>query len=300
MKPPPPMITLNVGEVLVITCIAIGVPTPEINWRLNWHHIPPKCTMTSINGTGTLTCPDIQPEDQGAYSCEALNSNVRSVFAVPNAIVMVNKSVGDICPKGMFNSEARHIDECISCFCFGVATECHSANLFTYQIPPPFDRYNVLTVKYQPDIRIQTEWKHISSLEGIGRDGIQLYQSHVLPSEFSNEKELPYFALPESYHGNQLKSYGGYLKYKVRFNGTGLPTSAPSVILSGNNYRLLYRGRQLRPNYDNEETVRFFQGEWYKIQGWSEVPATREDIMMTLANIDNILIKYVYMFNGHI
>ncbi|XP_017764583.1 PREDICTED: basement membrane-specific heparan sulfate proteoglycan core protein-like isoform X4 [Eufriesea mexicana] len=295
VKPPQPMITLNVGEVLVITCIAVGVPTPEINWRLNWGHIPPKCTMTSINGTGTLTCPDIQPEDQGAYSCEALNSGSRYVFATPDAIVMVNKSVGDICPKGMFNSEARHIDECISCFCFGVATECHSANLFTYQIPPPFDRYNVLTVKYQPDFNIQRDVsKQVTMLKGIGRDGLQLYQSKALLPELSNEKESPYFALPESYHGNQLKSYGGYLKYRVRFNGTGLPTTTPSVILSGNNYHLVHRGKQLKPNYDNEEIVRFFQGEWYKIQGWNEIPATREDIMMTLANVDNILIKVQY------
>jgi hypothetical protein len=42
----------------------------------------------------------------------------------------------------------------------------------------------------------------------------------------------PYFALPENYHGNQLKSYGGYLKYTVRFEGQGNPISAPDVILS--------------------------------------------------------------------
>ncbi|XP_061934445.1 basement membrane-specific heparan sulfate proteoglycan core protein isoform X30 [Apis cerana] len=291
VKPPVPMITLNIGEVLTITCTAIGVPTPEINWRLNWGHVPPKCTMTSINGTGTLTCPNIQPEDQGAYSCEGLN-NAGFVFAIPDAIVMVNKSMRDICPKGMFNSEARNLDECISCFCFGVATECHSANLFTYHIPPPIDRHNIIEVKFQPNIQILNDITgQISILRNIDRNGIQLYQSELLSN---TDTELPYFALPETYYGNQLKSYGGYLKYRVRFNGTGVTNSAPSVILSGNNYRLVHRGKQLIPNYDNEEIVRFFQGEWYKQQRWNEIPATREDIMMTLENVDNILIKAQY------
>ncbi|XP_029051246.2 basement membrane-specific heparan sulfate proteoglycan core protein isoform X2 [Osmia bicornis bicornis] len=292
MKPPPPMITLDLGTTLVIVCTAIGVPTPEINWRLNWGHIPPKCTMTSINGTGTLTCPDIQTEDQGAYSCEALNT-AGFVFAVPDAIVMVNKP-DDVCPKGTFNSEARTVEECISCFCFGVATECHSANLFTYQIPPPFDRHKIVAVKQQPDLRILNDISYQLSVKPLGRDGLHLDESTPFLNQLAAEKDVPYFALPENFHGSQLKSYGGYLKYRVRYNGTGVPNSAPAVMLSGNNYLLIHKGKQLIPNYDNDESVRFFEGEWLKKQGWSEVPATREDIMMTLANVDNILIKVEY------
>jgi len=39
------MVVLNVGAVFTITCTAIGVPTPEINWRRNWGHVPAKCTQ---------------------------------------------------------------------------------------------------------------------------------------------------------------------------------------------------------------------------------------------------------------
>lgn len=60
VRPPPPMIELPIGSVFIISCTAVGVPTPEIVWRLNWGHIPEKCTTTSMNGVGTLTCPDIQ------------------------------------------------------------------------------------------------------------------------------------------------------------------------------------------------------------------------------------------------
>lgn len=60
MTPPPPMVQLNVGEIFVISCTAVGIPVPEVVWRLNWGHIPEKCTTKSSNGVGTLTCPDIQ------------------------------------------------------------------------------------------------------------------------------------------------------------------------------------------------------------------------------------------------
>ncbi|XP_076481721.1 terribly reduced optic lobes isoform X18 [Bombus vancouverensis nearcticus] len=294
VKPPPPMIIVSQGTSLMITCTAIGVPTPEISWRLNWGHVPPKCYMTSINGTGTLSCPDMQPEDQGSYSCEALNS-AGFVIAIPDAIVIVNKTGPEICPKGTFNSEARTADECISCFCFGVATQCRSANLFTYHIPPPFDRHSIVSVKTQPDLQILNDiTRQVQAVRGIGRDGVQLYDANQLPLGSREEQEVAYFVMPENYHGNQLKSYGGYLKYRVTYNGTGIPNTAPSVILIGNNYRLLHKGKQIITGYDNEEAVRFFDGEWYKQQGWAEVPATREDIMMTLENVDNILIKVQY------
>lgn len=45
---------------MTLTCRAVGVPTPVVVWRLNWGHIPPKCTSTSERGVGTLTCPNIQ------------------------------------------------------------------------------------------------------------------------------------------------------------------------------------------------------------------------------------------------
>lgn len=51
---PPSMISLSAGQTFTITCSAAGVPTPQIMWRLNWHHVPPKCRMTSENGFGNI------------------------------------------------------------------------------------------------------------------------------------------------------------------------------------------------------------------------------------------------------
>lgn len=46
------------------------------------------------------------------------------------------------------------------------------------------------------------------------------------------EDIYPYFKFPDSYLGNQLKSYGGYIKYTVRYEGNGDPiVFIPDIIL---------------------------------------------------------------------
>lgn len=126
-----PIVSLRIGETFQITCTAVGIPTPEIVWRKNWGHIPAKCRTTSENGLGTLVCKNIQVEDQGAYSCEAISTK-GSTFAFPDTILVVEQD--QICPDGYFNEEAKTQDECIKCFCFGQTTECRSADLFTFQV----------------------------------------------------------------------------------------------------------------------------------------------------------------------
>lgn len=144
-KPPPPMVHLHQHDTLIITCTAVGIPTPEIVWRLNWGHIPPKCRTTSVNGVGELICEDIQAEDQGAYSCEAINIK-GSVFAVPDTILVVQKQ--SPCRPGYFNDDARSESECIKCFCFGHTTNCHSADLFIYQVDIYFQYFFSVNIPY--------------------------------------------------------------------------------------------------------------------------------------------------------
>lgn len=49
VTPPQESIQASRGQTVTFTCVAIGVPTPIINWRLNWGHIPshPRVTVTS-------------------------------------------------------------------------------------------------------------------------------------------------------------------------------------------------------------------------------------------------------------
>ncbi|KAL3282973.1 hypothetical protein HHI36_006131, partial [Cryptolaemus montrouzieri] len=296
-KPPPPMVTLAIGELFEISCTAVGVPVPEIVWRRNWGHIPPKCRTTSVDGVGVLTCPDIQPEDQGAYSCESINTKGQT-FAVPDTILMVTTE--NVCRPGYFNSQAKTEAECIKCFCFGQAVNCRSADLFIYHYQPPFDSLKALGVRVDPitgavEIRDEPIYRNaVPQLTAVGLNGVNSY----LPSrvELTQPNLVPYFAMPENYHGNQLKSYGGYLRYNINHGNRGYEVAGPDVILSGNSYILLHQSRQPPESFRGEDrAVRFFVGEWVKrSENAPETIATREDIMMALANIDNILLKLQY------
>ena len=99
--------TVEHGDTVVISCEATGVPTPLIVWRLNWDHVgdPPRVTYSTDKQDGTptwaggnghgvslgqITIRQVRAEDEGAYTCEAINSK-GNVFAVPDTIVHVRR-----------------------------------------------------------------------------------------------------------------------------------------------------------------------------------------------------------------
>lgn len=288
ITPPPPFVTLQAGVVFNISCRATGNPIPLIVWRLNWGHIPEKCRTTSNNGYGTLTCPDIQPIDQGAYSCEIINS-MGTHFVSPDTILIVQSE--NICPAGQFNGKALRKEDCINCFCFGVSTQCKSADLFTYSLRPPVTSQTVVAVdgpwSGHRDVVISEYDRHILSST---RHGVQ-FRVNSIPSSSTNA--FPYLSLPSEYHGNQLKSYGGFLRYEVEFSGRGNANDAPDVIIQGNGYTLTYRhSDRFFPNSRNNITAQLVAQSWKKIDGSY---ASREEVMMVLAGVDNILIKLQYI-----
>ncbi|XP_034139570.1 basement membrane-specific heparan sulfate proteoglycan core protein isoform X17 [Drosophila guanche] len=286
IRPPPPVKGLLEGEPLDLTCVATGTPIPTIVWRLNWGHVPEKCESKSFAGTGTLHCPDMQVQDSGAYSCEIINSR-GTHFVTPDTIVTVTPNRNQFCEAGFFNMLARSEEECIKCFCFGVASTCESANLFSYAIQPPILSHRVVSVELSPYRQIvineATSGQDLLTLH----HGVQFRASNVL----YGGRETPYLALPNDYMGNQLKSYGGNLRYEVSYMGSGRPVSGPDVIITGNRFTLTHRVRTL-PGQNNKVSVPLLPGGWQKPDGRK---ATREEIMMILANVDNILIRLGYL-----
>ncbi|KAH8235981.1 hypothetical protein KR032_011790, partial [Drosophila birchii] len=286
IRPPPPVKNLLEGESLDLTCVATGTPTPTIVWRLNWGHVPEKCESKSFGGTGTLHCPDMRLGDSGAYSCEIINTR-GTTFVTPDTIVTVTQQRTDVCEAGFFNMLARRADECVKCFCFGVATSCDSANLFTYAIQPPILSHRVVSVELSPHRQI------VINEAAPGQDLLTLH--HGVQFRASNVhfggRETPYLALPTEYMGNQLKSYGGNLRYEVSYLGNGRPINGPDVIITGNRFTLTHRART-QPGQNNKVSIPFLPGDWQKPDGRR---ATREEIMMILANVDNILIRLGYL-----
>ncbi|XP_046397627.1 basement membrane-specific heparan sulfate proteoglycan core protein-like isoform X3 [Ischnura elegans] len=315
VTPPQPMLMVNVGETFVITCKAVGVPTPEIVWRLNWGHVPSKCSSTSVDGFGTLTCPRAEESDQGAYSCEAVNVRGGSIFAIPDCILQV-KPIRDSCEVGFFKPDPVK-EECLSCFCFGVTSDCSRANLYVHQLPPPINVYKLVGVRMEPGSRANVEI--LPSLQSrfgqpeiqpLSSNGFSAYQSQPNERTLIENNVIPYFSMPESYHGNLLKSYGGYLKYRVKSDGQGKYLDAPDVIISGNGYTLVHPGRKIVAGRNQDVSVRFFYGEWYKwiaARPGGDIPerpdgelASREEIMMALANVDYLLIRAMYDNGNHL
>ncbi|XP_020802668.1 basement membrane-specific heparan sulfate proteoglycan core protein isoform X4 [Drosophila serrata] len=286
IRPPPPVKNLLEGESLDLTCVATGTPTPTIVWRLNWGHVPEKCESKSYGGTGTLHCPDMRRVDSGAYSCEIINTR-GTTFVTPDTIVTVTQQRTDVCEAGFFNMLARKADECVKCFCFGVASSCDSANLFTYAIQPPILSHRVVSVELSPHRQI------VINEAAPGQDLLTLH--HGVQFRASNVhfggRETPYLALPTEYMGNQLKSYGGNLRYEVSYMGNGRPINGPDVIITGNRFTLTHRART-QPGQNNKVSIPFLPGDWQKPDGRR---ATREEIMMILANVDNILIRLGYL-----
>lgn len=241
-QPPPPLVNLQPGDTFNISCRAVGIPVPLIVWRLNWGHIPEKCRTTSNNGFGVLTCDGVEVRDSGAYSCEIINS-MGTHFVTPDTILNVNAS-GDVCQTGFFNDKANRPEECINCFCFGVSTQCSSADLYTYALPPPVTSLTVVGVvgpwNGAREVQIGPFDKHdlIATNHGI----------QLRLNELPLSGELPYYALPDEYLGNQLKSYGGFFRYAVEYSGRGRANNAPDVILVVRKYFLFIGVTQIQLN----------------------------------------------------
>lgn len=105
------------------------------------------------------------------------------------------------------------------------------------QFQPPFDTYKYVGVRIDPisgvvDIRDEPIFRGAQPrLAPVGRNGVHGQLAAPL-GELAQPNVIPYFSLPENYHGNQLKSYGGFLRYRVRYEGYGTPLYAPNVILT--------------------------------------------------------------------
>ncbi|XP_014662216.1 PREDICTED: basement membrane-specific heparan sulfate proteoglycan core protein-like [Priapulus caudatus] len=295
-RPPPAMVMVNVGETVTIECTAVGVPTPFINWRLNWGHVPPppRVSSTSVDGFGRLTIRNVQFSDQGAYSCEAINSKDR-VFGQPDAILKVKGETG-ICPSLLFNAAATDVSKCISCFCFGATRECSSSNLFRSSLPAgnQMDMMNADSDQPIEDSLVQYN---------------PLNREFVV-SDFHNIVPMGrlFWQLPHMFHGNKLSSYAADISFDYSFavgRGRPAPTDQPDVILKGNGRTLFYKSNKVPlPNAQNPSSIHLVEGEWlstdhYEGRGDTPVgtPVTRADFMMVLQNVTDILIRASYDYS---
>jgi laminin alpha 3/5 len=108
------------------------------------------------------------------------------------------------------------------------------------------------------------------------------------------EKKISYFFAPEKYAGNQLKSYGGFLNYSIHYTSNlfGSAVSGPDVILYGHDTYLFYFSlEQPASNTLFPSFVELVEQNFVLANG---LPATREQMMQVLQNLNAIYIRATY------
>ncbi|XP_077312090.1 basement membrane-specific heparan sulfate proteoglycan core protein isoform X8 [Lithobates pipiens] len=288
ITPPEESIVASRGDTVRFTCVAIGIPTPIITWRLNWGHIPTssRVTMSSENGHGTLIIRDVKEADQGAYTCEAINAK-GMVFGIPDGVLSLKPSRGP-CSEGFFHVETN--SRCIPCFCFGVTKMCHQTGRYRNQIRLRFDATDDFK---GVNVTSPQGFPPLSSNQLQIDTTVEEFQLVDLSRRFLSHDS--YWTLPLQFLGNKVDSYGGALSYKVHYGltrGQSEPVRKPDVILVGNGQRLIYRVQSFtQPTVVNQRSVQFTEENW---QHESGAAVTREDLMMTLQNVEAIMIQTVY------
>uniref|UniRef100_A0A673N5J0 Cell adhesion molecule-related/down-regulated by oncogenes n=1 Tax=Sinocyclocheilus rhinocerous TaxID=307959 RepID=A0A673N5J0_9TELE len=282
--PPEESITAARGDTVTFTCSAIGVPVPIITWRLNWGHLPTnsRITMSNENGRGTITIRDVKEGDQGAYTCEAINAK-GLVFAIPDGVLTGN------CRDGHF-SVGGH---CMPCFCFGITKNCQSTGRYRSQITLRFteeDDFKGVNVSLPNHLSTPP---HLSNTQMLINPESEEFQLVDLSRHFLDQDT--YWSLPRQFLGNKVDSYGGYLKFKVSYSlqrDGSQPKEKPDVVLSGNGQKCIYRrGDPTLPDTINHREIKFTEENWQHSSGRA---VTRDDLMMTLANLESIHIRTIY------
>ncbi|XP_039223672.1 basement membrane-specific heparan sulfate proteoglycan core protein isoform X11 [Crotalus tigris] len=290
ITPPEEFIQAAPGETIRFTCVAVGVPTPLISWRLNWGHIPSsrRVSFTSENGRGTLVIQDVKEADQGAYTCEAINAR-GMVFGIPDGVLSVTPSQGP-CPERHFHVEGT--GQCLPCFCFGVAKSCRSTGRYRQQIHLRFDEHN------------NFKGVNVTSLDQPGTPPLASTQMQIDPGvqefllvDLSRHFLMhdAFWTLPKQFLGNKVDSYGGSLQFTVRYHlgrGQSEPVPKPDVVMVGNGQKLFYR-LQTPPDpfVANRRQVHFTEENWQKASG---EPVSREELLLSLQNLEALMIQTVY------
>ncbi|KAK7132379.1 hypothetical protein R3I93_018809 [Phoxinus phoxinus] len=290
-NPPEESITAVRGDTVTFTCSAIGVPIPIITWRLNWGHIPAnsRITMASENGRGTLTIRDVKEGDQGAYTCEAINAK-GLVFAIPDGVLSLSQTANPgNCRDGHF-SVGGH---CMPCFCFGITKNCQSTGRYRNQIGLRFteeEDFKGVNVSFPSRPGTPPPLSPTQLLINPENEEFRLVD---LSRRFLDQDS--YWSLPRQFLGNKVDSYGGHLKFKVSYSlqrDGSEPKEKPDVVLSGNGQRFIYRrGNPTLPDTINHREVTFTEENWQHSSGRA---VTRDELMMTLANLESIHIRTIY------
>ncbi|KAJ8412021.1 hypothetical protein AAFF_G00142880 [Aldrovandia affinis] len=109
-------------------------------------------------------------------------------------------------------------------------------------------------------------------------------------------EEVLFWQLPSSFSGDKVGSYGGHLKYTLTnvASPRGTAINDADIQIIGNDITLVarqpwQRTQGMRESHEFE--IAFKEVNWHRPDG---MPATREHLMMVLADLDEVLIRASY------
>ncbi|XP_049339127.1 laminin subunit alpha-3 isoform X9 [Astyanax mexicanus] len=224
----------------------------------------PECLRCSCNAGGVT--PQICDPNSGQCLCK---TNVEG----PRC---------DTCRKGSFHFDPANPKGCTKCFCFGATEQCRSSE------------------KRRGKFVDMRSWRLMSS----DLEEVPSVLNSLSDTVVADVQELPvsvrqlHWVLPQSYLGDRVSSYGGYLTYQMKSfglprEGMRLLDKQPDVILKGQKMTLVYQDPQ-SPSPD-----RLYQGRVQLVEGnfrhsGTNRPASREELMRVLSRLEAVWIRALY------
>lgn len=172
----------------------------------------------------------------------------------------------------------------IECFCSGVTSNCSEAALYwsTLRVPVRGDESG-----FGLTDRDASTW--------LGKNKpVFNWDTYELSYKYNpGDRTVFYWSLPDEFLGSKLGAYGGHMTVVQRGVGSGEPVRDSSVIMTGNGLTVHYGLGGGTDEEEKEENTRVLLKEdgWFTLKNGVPLPATREEFMKVLSNIEVRLVS---------
>uniref|UniRef100_A0A8D2J8L5 Laminin subunit alpha-5 n=1 Tax=Varanus komodoensis TaxID=61221 RepID=A0A8D2J8L5_VARKO len=185
----------------------------------------------------------------------------------------------DQCHLGTFSLDASNPKGCTKCFCFGATDRCHSA-----------EKYRVQFIDMSGWTLLSGDRQEVPTSVSLEEESI-----HADLRNFAGDFQELYWHAPRPYLGDQVSSYGGYLRYELHSDtqrgDVFIPKeSRPDVILKGNQMSIMFReGTYPIPGEIYEGQLQLLEDNFRHTE--THNPVSREELMMVLAKLEQLQIR---------
>ncbi|KAM4551973.1 laminin subunit alpha-3-like isoform 1-T1 [Odontesthes bonariensis] len=229
---------------------------------------------------GYYRFPDCLPCDcnQGGVTSDVCDPDTGRCLCKKNAAGLRC----DTCRKGSFFFDSSDPLGCTSCFCFGATDQCQSSS------------------KCRGKFVEMRGWR----LESPEKQEVPSVLNTASNTVVADIQELPptvqtlHWVAPQSYLGDRVSSYGGFLTYQSKSfgipeEGMALINRRPDIVLTGQDMNLIHVAPAAPlPDRMYQGRVQLLEGNWRHAS--TNRPVSREELMMVLAGLAGLRIRALY------